>query len=234
VGLLALRPSELLTILKMASSIGYRRSVSLLSAIQATGLLTFTPVGLPPTKHASLRWTRDFFTVPTVTFQLLYCFFVIEHGRRKILHCNVTRHPTADWVIQQLRETFPEAAPYRYVILDRDAKFDEGVIGFLKATGLRPKRTSTQSPWQNGIAERWIGSCRREMLDHVIVLNDRHLRRLMSEYISYHQQDRVHDSLAKDTPDKRPIEQRPEANATVVGMPRLGGLHHRYAWRVAA
>jgi len=176
----------------------------------------------------------DFFTVPTMTFQMLYCFFVIEHDRRKILHCNVTRHPTADWVIQQLRETFPEAAPYRYVILDRDTKFDQEVIRFLKATGLTPKRTSAQSPWQNGTAERWIGSCRREMLDQVIVLSERHLRRLMGEYICYHHQDRVHDSLAKDTPNKRPIEQRPAANATVVGMPRMGGLHHRYAWRVAA
>ena len=105
-GLLALRPSNLLTILKMASSIGFRRSVSLLSAIQATGLLTFTPVGLSPTEHASLRWTRDFFTVPTVTFQLLYCFFVIEHGRRKILHYNVTRRPTADWVANSCAKHF--------------------------------------------------------------------------------------------------------------------------------
>jgi putative transposase len=136
--------------------------------------------------HREVIVAFDFFTVPTVTFQLLYCFFVIEHGRRKILHCNVTRHPTADWVIQPLRETFPEAAPYRYVILDRDTKFDQEVIRFLKATGLTPKRTSTQSPWQNGTAERWIGSCRREMLDHVIVLNERHLRRLMGEYVSYH------------------------------------------------
>jgi putative transposase len=96
--------------------------------------------------HREVIVAFDFFTVPTVTFQLLYCFFVIEHGRRKILHCNVTRHPTADWVIQQLRETFPEAAPYRYVILDRDAKFDREVILFWKATGLTPKRTSIQSP----------------------------------------------------------------------------------------
>jgi hypothetical protein len=96
----------------------------------------------------------DFFTVPAVTFDLLYCFFVIEHGRRRILHFNVTRHPTADWVIQQLREAFPEAAPYRYVIMDRDSKFDEEVITFLKATGLEPRRTSIRSPWQNGLAER--------------------------------------------------------------------------------
>ena len=128
----------------------------------------------------------DFFTVPTMTFQMLYCFFVIEHDRRKILHCNVTRHPTADWVIQQLRETFPEAAPYRYVILDRDTKFDQEVIRFLKATGLTPKRTSAQSPWQNGTAERWVGSCRREILDHVIALDERHLLRLMRDYVDYH------------------------------------------------
>ena len=102
----------------------------------------------------------DFFTVPTVTFNLLYCFFVIEHGRRRILHFNVTRHPTAEWVVQQLREAFPEAGPYRYVILDRDSKFDAEVITFLKATGLKPKQTSVQAPWQNGVSERWVGSCR--------------------------------------------------------------------------
>ena len=90
---------------------------------------------------------------------------MIEHVRRRILHFNVTRHPSADWVVQQLREAFPEAAPYRYVILDRDSIFDANVVTFLKATGLRPKRTGVQSPWQNGTAERWIGSCRREMLD---------------------------------------------------------------------
>jgi hypothetical protein len=104
--------------------------------------------------HREIIVAFEFFTVPTVTFRLLYCFFVIEHGRRKILHCNVTRHPTAAWVIQQLRETFPQAAPYRYVILYRDSKFDDEVIMFLKTTGLTPKRTSIQSPWQNGLAER--------------------------------------------------------------------------------
>ncbi|HYM13441.1 MAG TPA: hypothetical protein VEU62_22065 [Bryobacterales bacterium] len=110
----------------------------------------------------------DFFAVPTVTFQLLYAFFVIAHARRKILHFNLTRHPTAEWVVQQLRETFPDAGPYRYVILDRDSKFDAEVIAFLKATGLQPKRTSVRAPWQNGIAARWVEGCRHEMLDHVI------------------------------------------------------------------
>ena len=176
----------------------------------------------------------DFFTVPTVTFKLLYCFFVIEHGRRKILHFNLTRHPTAEWVIQQLREAFPEATPYRYVILDRDSKFDTDVIAFLKATGLKPKRTSVEAPWQNGIAERWVGSCRREVLDHVIPLNEQHLRRLLRDYVSYYHEDRTHNSLAKDTPKCRPVEKKPAANATVISCPRLGGLHHRYTWREAA
>jgi putative transposase len=176
----------------------------------------------------------DFFTVPTLTFQLLYCFFVIEHSRRKIVHFNVTRHPTADWVVQQLREAFPEATPNRYVIMDRDSKFDTDVITFLQATGLEPKQTSIRSPWQNGIAERWVGSCRREILDQVIAISEGHLRRLVGDYLRYYHDDRIHDSLAKDTPQQRAVEQRPTANATVIAMPRLGGLHHRYAWREAA
>jgi hypothetical protein len=148
--------------------------------------------------HREVIAAFDFFTVPTVTFQLLHCFFVIEHGRRRILHFNVTRHPTSEWVIQQLREAFPEAGPYRYVIFDRDSKFNNEVVAFLKATGLEPKRTSVQAPWQNGIAERFAGSCRREILDQVITLNEPHLRRLMRDYVNYHHEDRIHDGLSKD------------------------------------
>jgi len=184
--------------------------------------------------HREVIVAFDFFTVPTVTFKLLYCFFVIEHGRRKILHFNVTPFPTAEWVIQQLREAFPEAGPYRYAIFDRDSKFDAERTAFLKATGLNPKRTSVQAPWQNGIAERWVGSCRREILDHVIALNEQHLRRLIRDHVSYYQQDRIHDSLEKDTPHRRPVEPRPCAKATLISIPRLGGLHHRYTWREAA
>ena len=136
--------------------------------------------------------------------------------------------------MQQLREAFPEAGPYRYVILDRDSKFDAEVITFLKATGLKPKRTSIQSPWQNGTAERWVGGCRRELLDFVIPLNEEHLRRLLREYIGYFHQDRIHDSLEKDTPNHRLVEQKPAANAAVISIPRLGGLHHRYTWHEAA
>ena len=114
------------------------------------------------------------------------------------------------------------------------SKFEGEVIGFLKAAGLEPKRNSVQAPWQNGIAERWIGSCRREILDHVIPLNEKHLRRILRDYVTYHEADRLHDSLAKDAPNGRAVEQRPGSNATVVALPRLGGLHHRYAWRQAA
>ena len=184
--------------------------------------------------HREVIAALDFFTVPTITFQLLYCFFVIDHQRRKILHCNVTAHPTGDWVIQQLRDTFIGEEPYRYVILDHDTKFNGEVIAFLKSTGLKPKRTSVQAPWQNGLAERWVGSARREILDHVIALNEGHLRRLLREYIAYHQEDRIHDALRKDTPNHRPIENRTSPTATVVSSARLGGLHHRYSWSEAA
>lgn len=186
------------------------------------------------TNHREAIAAFDLFTVPTLRFQVLHCFFVIEHGRRKILHFNVTRHPTAEWVVQQLREAFPEAGPYRYVILDRDAKFDAEVVGFLRATGLRAKRTSIRSPWQNGIAERWVGSCRGELLDHVIPLNEQHLLRLVRDYVGYYQEDRIHDALGKDTPNLRPVEKKPSTEATVISSARLGGLHHRYAWLEAA
>jgi putative transposase len=186
------------------------------------------------TNHREAIVAMDFFTVPTLTFGVLYCFFVIEHERRRILHCNVTCHPTLAWVVQQLRETFPEADPYRYMILDRDAKFNTEVLEFLKTAGLKPKRTSMQSPWQNGLAERWVGSIRREFLDQVIPLNERHLRRLLREYVNYHHEDRIHDALRKDTPHRRPIEMRPSPTATVSSDVRLGGLYHRYRWRTAA
>jgi transposase InsO family protein len=150
--------------------------------------------------HREVIAAFDFFTVPTVTFELLYCFFVIEHGRRRILHCNLTCHPAAEWVVQQLREAFPEAGPYRYAIFDRNSTFNDEIVAFLKAAGLKPERTSVRAPGQNGIADRWVGGCRREMLDHVIPLNEQHLRRLVRAYVSYFHEDRIHDSLGKDTP----------------------------------
>src|SRR5207245_261668 len=173
----------------------------------------------------------DFFTVPTPTFRVVYCFFVIEHGRRKILHFNVTERPTGPWIVQQLREAFPEACRYHYAILDRDSKFGEAVTELLTASGMKPTRISPASPWQNGVAERWIGSCRREILDHLLVLNEAHWRRLIRPYISYYHADRIHDSLEKDTPAMRPVSFKPNQSAPLVSFPRMGGLHHRYNWQ---
>jgi hypothetical protein len=175
----------------------------------------------------------DFFTVPTITFRLLCCFFVIDHGRRKILHFNVTVHPTADWVVQQLRETVPDSARHGYVILDRDAKFSGEVLDFLASFGIQAVRTSVRSPWQNGVAKHWVGSARRDCFDHVIELDEAHVRRLAREYVAYHHADRTHDGLDKDTPSGRAIEPKP-AGAELISLPRIGGLHHRYEWKAAA
>ena len=184
--------------------------------------------------HREAIAAMDFFTVPTVTFRVLYCFFVISHSRRRILHFNVTEHPTAHWIVQQLREAFPEDQAPKYLVLDRDRKFSGEVTTMLECLGSELIRTAYRSPWQNGVAERWVGSCRRELLDHVIVLSEPHLRRLVRDYIGYYHEDRVHDALNKDTPAGRVPEPRPIDAARVVGMPRVGGLHHRYQWRRAA
>jgi transposase InsO family protein len=170
--------------------------------------------------HRAAIAAMDFFTVPTLTFRMLYCFFVIEHGRRKILHFNVTEHPTGPWIVQQLREAFLESCPYRYAILDRDGKFGEEVTDFLTASGIKPTRISPASPWQNGVAERWIGSCRRELLDHVIAVSEGHVRRVIRDYISYYHADRTHDSLAKDTPAMRPVSPKPGASLQVCCLSR--------------
>jgi putative transposase len=178
--------------------------------------------------HREAIAARDFFTVPTLTFGVLYCFFVIAHDRRRILHCNVTRHPTSAWVVQQLRETFPYDAASKYPIFDRGAQFNEDVIETVKNFGIEPKRTNFRSPWQNGVAERWVGNCRRDLLDHIIVLNERHLKRLMNEYVRYYHDDRTHLALEKQTPSGRETETHHDASCKVISMPRVGGLHHRY------
>lgn len=177
--------------------------------------------------HREVIAAMDFFTVPTLTFGVLYCFFVIAHERRRILHINVSKHPTAFWITQQLREAFPYNVSCKYLIYDRDAKFSEQVDEVVRNLALQPVRTSFRSPWQNGIAERWVGCCRQDLLDHVIVLNERHLRRLLSEYVRYFHHDRTHLGLQKDTPHSRPVASL-TSDARIVSGPRLGGLHHRY------
>jgi putative transposase len=175
--------------------------------------------------HREAIAAMDFFTVPTITFGLLHCFFVIDHDRRRILHFNVTRHPTRHWIVQQLRESFPYGSAPKYLVFDRDAKYGLEVpaaIRFMKITRIQ---TSFRSPWQNGVAERWVGSCRRELLDHVIALNERHLKRLLSDYVRYYHEDRTHLGLDKGTPNYRPCS---ASLGSVISYPRLGGLHHRY------
>jgi len=147
------------------------------------------------------------------------------------VHFNVTPNPTSAWVIQQLCESFPYDSAPRHLIFDRDTIFSPAVVRFVRAMGTQPTRTAYRCPWQNPVAERWIGSCRRELLDHVVVLGERHLLRLIRSYLDG---DRPHLGLGKDAPDRRPVTPRPSPTAKVVALPRVGGLHHRYEWRVAA
>ncbi len=178
--------------------------------------------------HREAIAAMHFFTVPTLTFGVLYCFFVIAHDRRRILHCNVTKHPASAWVVQQLREAFPFDSAPGYLIFDRGTQFNGEVIETVKSFDIQPKRTSFRSPWQNGVAERWVGNCRRDLLDHVIVLNERHLKRLMNEYVRYYHEDRTHLALGKRTPASREPATGTKADSKIVAMQRLGGLHHRY------
>ena len=173
----------------------------------------------------------DFFVVPTLFFKNLYCFFIIRHERRRILHFNVTFHPTAQWVSSQLRTAFTNKHLIKFMIYDRDAIFSLLVKETLNGLGIESRRTSYRSPWQNGIAERWIGSCRRELLDHVIILNRNHLLRLLNEYVEYYHQDRTHYHLDKDPPLGRPVLKRESEDDKVIALPRIGGLHHKYIWQ---
>jgi putative transposase len=178
--------------------------------------------------HREAIAAMDFFTVPTFTFGVLYCFFAIAHDRRRILHYNVTRNPTTSWVSQQLREAFPyDTAPW-YLILDREHTFHGEVLETVESLGVSPIRIAVRSPWQNGVAERWVGTCRRDLLNRVIILNEHHLKRLMREYIDYYHDDRTHLGLGKETPAGRTATKSTPVNAKVVSMPTLGGLHHRY------
>jgi putative transposase len=178
--------------------------------------------------HREAIAAMDFFTMPTLTFGMLHCFFVVSHDRRRILHWNVTKHPTSAWVSQQLREAFPDDSAPKYLIFDRATNFSQEVVTTIRSFGIEPKRTSFRSPWQNGVAERFVGNCRRDLLDHVIVLNKRHLKRLKAEYIDYYHEDRTHLGLEKQTPNGRMAVRSIGEQAKVVAVPRLGGLHHRY------
>src|SRR5271157_3197713 len=175
--------------------------------------------------HREAIVAMDFFAAPTIAFGVLYGFFVISHDRRRILHFNVTKHPTSHCIIQQLREAFPFESASRFLSFDRDAKYGLEVPVAVRSLKMSPVRTSFESPWQNGVAERWVESCRRDLLDHVIAMNERHLKRLLSEYVRYYHEDRTHLGLGKGTPNRR---RRSIASGRVVSHERLAGLHHRY------
>ena len=181
--------------------------------------------------HTECLAAIDFFTVPTAGFRVLYVFIVLSHNRRQVVHFNVTEHPTAQWTAQQLVEAFPFDSAPRYLLRDRDAIYGEAVRRRIKSLGIEEVVTASRSPWQNPYCERVIGSIRRDCLDHVIVLNERHLRRILREYFSYYHTCRTHLSLNKDPPESRKVE--PPAMGNIAAFPRVGGLHHRYA-RIAA
>ena len=168
----------------------------------------------------------DFFVVPTVRFQLLYCFVVLRHARRRIVHFNVTAHPTARWTAQQVVEAFPFDEAPRFLIRDRDGIYGQDFRARIKHMGIEEVVTAPRSPWQNPFAERVIGSIRRECLDHVIVFNEPHLVRTLARYFEYYHQSRTHLSLSRNAPIPRRVELPSEGR--VIAIPQVGGLHHRY------
>ena len=173
----------------------------------------------------------DFFTVPTASFRTLYVFIVLSLDRRRIVHLNVTESPTAEWTSLQLIQAFPFDSPPRFLIRDRDSIYGAQVIETIRVLGVEQKIIAYESPWMKGYVERVIGSIRRECLDHAIVLGERHLRRVLREYIAYYHGSRTHLGLGKDAPEPRAIQGR--SRGPVGGDPILGGLHHCY-WREAA
>jgi putative transposase len=182
--------------------------------------------------HRKHIMAMDFFTVPTISFKILYVFFIIDHARRKIVHFNITEHPTEAWIIQQLRDAFPFDSAPKYLIFDRG--FSLRVKQFIKDIGVKPKVTAYQSPWQNGVAERFVLSVRIEMLNHIIIFNEDHLRDFMKQYLNYYNNERCHLSVERDSPNGRKVEKKPSESAKIIAFPKLGGLHHAYQWEKAA
>ncbi len=173
----------------------------------------------------------DFLVVPTATFRILFVFVVLLHHRRQVVHFNVTSAPTSAWTAQQMLEAFPEDSAPRYLLRDRDAVYGNTFRRRVESMGIAEVLTAARSPWQNPYAERMIGTIRRDLLDHVIVFGEGHLRRQLHRYLRYYHRARTHLSLAKDAPEPRPVE--PPELGGVIALPQVGGLHHRYARRAA-
>ena len=181
--------------------------------------------------HAEGIAAIDMFVVASASFRLLYVMIILAHDRRKIVRTAVTEHPTAAWLSRQVTEAFPWDTAPRYLLRDRDASYGSYFCSRVEAMGITEVITAPRSPWQNAYVERVIGSIRRECLDHIVIFNERHLRRVLSSYVDYYQRTRTHLSLDKDCPDSRPI--MPRRIGRVVAIPQVGGLHHRYE-RLAA
>jgi putative transposase len=180
--------------------------------------------------HMGQLVAADFFVVPTATCRLLFVLVLLAHERRRVVHLAITAHPTAAWTTQQLREAFPWDEAPRYLLRDRDCAFN-GVSAAVEALGIHEVLTAPRSPWQNAYLERFIGSVRRECLDHVIVLSAGGLRRVLKDYVEYYTVSRTHLALEKDAPLPRSIA--PPATGRVVAIPQVNGLHHRYERRAA-
>ena len=181
--------------------------------------------------HAKQLVSTDFFVVPTISFRVLFVFVILARHRRRVVHFNVTAHPTSEWTTQQLAEAFPWDTAPRYLLHDRDTIYGESVRQRVRDMGIREVLTAPRAPWQNPYVERLVGSIRRECLDHLVVFNERGLRRMLQSYFDYYLRSRTHLALGKDAPESRPIQ--PSELGPVAELPEVGGLHHRYERRAA-
>jgi len=174
--------------------------------------------------HAEAIASIDLFVVPTITFGMLFGFVVLHHGRRQLVHVGVSAHPTAEWISHQISEAFPWDRAPRHLIRDRAGAFGEIFKKRLYAMGIRDRPTAPRSPWQNAYVERLIGSIRRDCLDHLIIVDERHLRNLLRDYAEYYNRLRTHLSLNKDAPFGRPVQ----SHGVLCRLPHFGGLHHSF------
>ena len=174
--------------------------------------------------HADAIAAIDLCLVPTVTFECLFAFLVMGHGRRRLLWFAVTRHPTAEWLAQQIIEAFPWDTAPAYLVRDNDCAYGQALTRRVRAMGIRDRPISPRSPWQNPYVERLIGTLRRDCLDHVLIFGERHLHRILAAYSSYYNETRTHLGLAKDAPIPRAVQR----SGAIVTMPILSGLHHCY------
>jgi transposase InsO family protein len=174
--------------------------------------------------HAEAIVAIDMCVVPTLTFDHLFAFLVLGHGRRQLLWFEMTRHPTAEWLAQQITEAFPWGSAPTYLIRDNDSAYGHVFTRRVKAMGIRDRPISPGSPWQNGIAERLIGTVRRECLDRILIFGESHLRRVLASYAAYYNQTRTHLALQKDAPLRRAVQR----SGAIVAIPIMAGLHHQY------